>query len=105
MSRINRGNRVYGIQILTVSGIPSGDAKGYHPSTPNWKETPADKAGLTFTSKRYGDVLVVSSVNEFRYIHHCYYLSNITIRLPANIVLVKHARFLNGDKEPDLRKP
>ncbi|MES2459977.1 MAG: hypothetical protein V4671_05280 [Armatimonadota bacterium] len=97
--------RVNDSQTLTVSGRPAGGAKGYHPSTPNWKETPADKAGLTFVSKRYGDVLVVSSANEFRYIHHYYYLSNITIRLPSRVVLVKQARMLSGDKEPDLRKP
>jgi hypothetical protein len=104
-AKVSRVSSVKGSQRLMVSGRPEGDAKGYHPSNPNWKETPADKAGLSFASKRYGDVLVVSSVNEFRYIHHYYYLSNITVRVPANVVLVKQARKLDGNKEPDLRTP
>src|SRR5262245_31058482 len=46
---------------IEVSGIPTGGAAGYHPSDPNWRETPAQSWGLDFVAQRYGDVLVVST--------------------------------------------
>ena len=93
---------------MSISGVPDGGAKGYHPSDPNWKETPANKWGLKFAAKRFGEVLVVSSVGEIWYIHHYYYIRDLTINLPSQITLVKQTRELNGDDgdgKPDLLKP
>lgn len=96
--------RVWSGSTLTILGTPDGGAKGYHPADPNWKETPARKWGLKFAAKRYGNVLVISSVNEIRYIHHYYYIRDLRISLPSHITLVKQMRKLNGEGKPDLQK-
>ena len=42
---------------IKVSGTPAGGAKGYHPSDPNWKETPPTEWGLAFVARRFGATL------------------------------------------------
>ncbi len=92
-------------RVITVSGIPAGDAKGYHPSDLNWRETPAAEWGLDFAAKGFGPVLVISSKNEIRYIHHSYHLETIVISVPNGVKVVKEARKLTGDGAPDLSAP
>jgi hypothetical protein len=90
---------------ITVSGTPSGGAKGYHSSDPNWRETPAASWGLDFVSRRFGSTLVISTSNEIRYIHHRYTLEQIRVQLPAPVRLVRETRKLTGDGAPDLSPP
>src|SRR5690349_3856586 len=61
---------------IEISGVPTGDARGYHPSDPNWRETPAERWGFDFVAQRHGDVLVVSTKSEIGYIHHHYVLDD-----------------------------
>jgi hypothetical protein len=88
---------------IEVSGVPTGGAKGYHSSDPTWRETPAAKWGLDFVSEQRGSVLVISTKNEIRYIHHRYGLASITVRVPPGVIVVKERRQLSGDGKPDLR--
>lgn len=95
---------------ITVSGTPSGGAKGYHSSDPNWRETPASSWGLDFVSRRFGSTLVISTSNEIRYIHHRYIhhrytLEQIHVQLPEPVRLVRETRKLTGDGAPDLSPP
>jgi hypothetical protein len=93
---------------LVISGTPAGDASGYHPPDPKWKETPAHKQGIKFLAKRYGSVLVISTEKEVWYIHHYYYIKDITITLPPNVKLVRQERVLDGDDgdpKADLSRP
>jgi hypothetical protein len=93
---------------LVISGTPAGDAAGYHSPDPKWKETPADKQGMKFVAKRYGNVLVVSTAKEIWYIHHYYYIKDIELTLPPNVKLVRQERVLDGDdRDPkaDLSRP
>jgi hypothetical protein len=39
---------VPGTDVVTVSGVPEGDAKGYHSPNPKWKETPPEQWGAGF---------------------------------------------------------
>jgi hypothetical protein len=87
---------------IEVSGLPTGGAKGYHPSNPNWRETAAAEWGLDFVSERRGPVLVVSTKNEMRYIHHHYHLASVAVRVPPGVEVVKEKRELTGDGKPDL---
>lgn len=90
---------------IQITGLPTGDAQGYHSSDPFWRETPAKNWGLEFVAKRYDDVLVISTKREIEYIHHYYVLDNLSIRVPKGVVVVKEERKLSGDGAPDLRKP
>jgi len=65
--------------LISIRGRPRGGTKGYHPSDPNWKETKPEDWGLKFVSRTFGDVLVVSSLNEIGYIHHQYLIEEIEI--------------------------
>jgi len=67
---------------IEISGVPTGDARGYHPSDPNWRETPAERWGFDFVAERHGDVFVVSTKGEIGYIHHHYVLDGLRIRVP-----------------------
>ena len=82
-----------------------GGAEGYHSSDPNWKETSASKWDMTFVSAKFSDVLVISSKNEIQYIHHGYFLRNISISIPGNVSVVKESREITGDGAPDLSAP
>jgi len=90
---------------IEISGLPTGNARGYHPSDPNWRETPAERWGFDFVAQRYGDVLVVSTKSEIEYIHHHYILDGLRIRVPARIEVIRQQRELSGSGEPDLRAP
>ncbi len=88
---------------VEVSGIPAGGAKGYHSPDPNWRETPAAEWGLDFVSSRRGPLLIVSTKNEMRHIHHQYVFERVTVRVPPGVEVVRQARTLTGDGAPDLR--
>lgn len=90
-------------EMVEVSGLPEGDAKGYHSDDPNWRETPAAEWGLDFVSARHGDLLVISTQNEIQYIHHLYYLKSLALRVPAGIEVVREQRKLTGDGGPNLQ--
>lgn len=87
---------------IEISGIPTGGAKGYHSPDPKWRETPAAERGLDFVSVQRGPVLVVSTKNEMRYIHHHYAFASLAVRVPPGVVVVKEPRTLTGDGAPDL---
>ncbi len=91
--------------LVTVSGEPSGGARGYHPADSNWKETPANAWGFDFVSERFGSTLVVSSKNELQYIHHGYLLENLRLVVPPGVRTVLTARKLSGEGAPDLSPP
>jgi hypothetical protein len=91
---------------VSVFGIPSGGARGYHSSDPNWRETPASERGLDFVSRRFGSTLVISTKNEISYLHHRYTLEQIDVILPSPCVkLVREVRRLTGNPAPDLSPP
>jgi len=90
---------------ILVSGTPRGGAAGYHSTDPNWKETSASAWGLSFVSQRYGPVLVISSKNEMQYIHHRYSLTDITLQVPAGVLVVTERREPSGDGTPNLAAP
>ena len=87
---------------IEVSGIPSGGAAGYHSADPNWRETSAAEWGLDFVSARRGPILIISTKNEMRYIHHHYAFASVAVRVPPGIEVVKEPRTLTGDGAPDL---
>jgi hypothetical protein len=88
--------------VIEVSGVPVGGAKGYHPSDPNWQETPAAEWGLDFVSAKHSATLVISTTQEIHYIHHTYFLQSLTLRVPPGVEVVREARELTGDGEPHL---
>ena len=90
---------------VEVSGLPLGGAKGYHSPDPNWRETPASEWGLDFVTARFGEVLVISTKNEMRQMHHHYALSSLTLRVPTRVKVVRETRQLTGDARPDLKDP
>lgn len=91
--------------MIEVSGTPSGGAKGYHPTDPFWRETPAQAWGLDFVAKQQGHVLIMSTVNEIQYIHHHYSLKDLRIRVPPDVQVLLQKRTLTGDGERDLSPP
>ena len=90
---------------IEVSGLPMGGAKGYHAPDPNWRETPASEWGLDFATAKFGEVLVISTTNEMRYIHHHYAFSSLVLRAPPNVKVMRESRRLTGDGKPDLQAP
>ena len=88
---------------IEISGIPIGGAAGYHSPDPRWRETPAAEWGLDFVSVQRGSVLVVSTKNEMRYIHHHYAFASVAVRVPPGVEVVKEQRALTGDGAADLR--
>jgi hypothetical protein len=96
---------VPGRRAITVSGVPAGDAKGYHPADPNWRETPASQWGFDFQAKAFGPTLVISSSAEIRYIHHYYHLESIRNAVPPGVKVVKENRTLTGEGTADLSRP
>jgi len=90
---------------VTVSGVPSGGAKGYHSSDPNWKETPAAEWGLDFVAEKFGNILVISTKNEIAYVHHHYSIHDIVVEIPSRIELVREERKLTGNGAPNLERP
>ena len=83
---------------IAVSGRPEGGAKGYHPSDPTWRETPAREMGMHFEARRYGKVLVISSAGEISYIHHNYFLDRIQIFTPPGIKVRLETRKMDGTR-------
>ena len=96
---------VPGAEVVEVSGVLAGGAKGYHSPDPSWRETPAAEWGLDFVSARHGEVLVISTKNEIHYIHHAYFLQSVVLRVPAGVEVVRQRRELTGEGAPDLREP
>jgi hypothetical protein len=94
-----------GVSQVEISASPNGGAKGYHPADPSWKETPASEWGLGFVSERFGATLVISSKSKIQYIHHRYVLENIELMVPAGVTVVREARTLSGDGNPNLSAP
>ena len=90
---------------IEVSGKARGGAGGYHSPDPAWKETPAAQWGLDFVGKRHQNVLVISSRNEIRYIHHGYSLDSLEISVPAGVKVVSVPRQLSENGEADLSPP
>jgi hypothetical protein len=91
-----------GAEAVTVSGIPEGDAVGYHPPQPGWKQTPPEEWGLDFAARLYGGTLVVSTVNEIEFIHHYYHLCDIEIGVPETVKVIRQKRKLSGSRQSDL---
>jgi hypothetical protein len=92
---------------IAVSARPAGGAKGYHPSDPAWRETPAHEMSMHFKARRYGNVLVISSAGEISYIHHNYFLDRIQIFSPPGIKVRLETRLMDGNQgggNPDLRR-
>ena len=96
---------VPGRAVITVTGRPAGDARGYHPADPDWRETPAAQWGLDFAARSYGPTLVISSASEIRYIHHDYHIEDIEIEVPPGIAVIREKRELTGEPPPDLSEP
>ena len=90
---------------IRISGKPAGGAEDYQSPDPSWKETPASEWGLDFKSQRFGDVLVISTVNEIVYIHHHYTIEDLELTVPAKVTVKLETRALNGDGDPDLSQP
>ncbi len=90
---------------VTVAGIPSGVAGGYHPANPNWRETSASRWGLDFVSRCFGTTLVISTKNEIGHIHHQYTLEQVRVQLPNSVRIVRQTRKLTVDGAPDLSPP
>lgn len=90
---------------VSLTGIPSGGAVGYHSEDPKWRETPAAQWGLDFVSRRFGSTLVISTRNEIGYIHHQYTLEQIRVQLPKSLHIVRQPRKLTGDGAEDLSPP
>jgi hypothetical protein len=88
---------------VEISGMPAGGAKGYHSPDPKWRETPAAEWGLDFVSSQRGSLLIVSTKNEMRHLHHQYVFERVTVRVPPGVDVVKEPRTLTGDGAPDLR--
>ena len=93
------------IKMLEVSGLPIGGAPGYHSPDPKWRETPASEWGLDFVTAQFGKVLVISTKNEIRYIHHGYTLTDLSVRVPAGVEVIREPRQLTGEGKPDLSEP
>ncbi|MGZ5475778.1 MAG: hypothetical protein ACXW29_04975 [Thermoanaerobaculia bacterium] len=89
---------------IVVSGRPHGGAPGYHPSG-EWRETPANEWGLDFRAKLYGNTLVISTFNEIQYIHHSYYIDELSIAVPDGVQVILEPRQPTGEGAPDLREP
>jgi hypothetical protein len=87
---------------IEVSGIPAGGAAGYHSPDPKWRETSAAEWGLDLVPVQRGPILVVSTKNEMRYIHHHYAFASLAVRVPPGVEVVKEPRTLTGDGAPDL---
>jgi hypothetical protein len=94
--------RVAGLTTIDMAGTPTGGAPGYHPSDPKWRETPAAEWGLDFVSERHGGVLIVSTRNEVRYLHHHYAFEALTVRVPIGVGVVTERRELTDKGAPDL---
>ena len=90
---------------VEISGLPAGGARGYHPPKRGWRETPAGRWGLDFVARRYGNVLVISSKNEIRYIHHHYALEELRLRVPPGVEVLRQPRQLSESGDPDLSPP
>jgi hypothetical protein len=93
------------IKAVEVSGVPTGGAQGYHSPDPSWRETPAAQWGLDFVSTRYGELMVISTLNEISYLHHFYSLESVALRFPNGIEVVREPRKLTGDGAPNLEEP
>lgn len=100
-----RIKKVNGPSDLWVRAQPAGGVSGYHSPDPDWRETPAAEYGMDFVEKRFGDVLVISSLNEIQHIHHHYYLKKIVVTVPKNITVVREKRVLSGHGAADLSAP
>jgi hypothetical protein len=96
---------VPGADVVTVSGVPEGDATGYHSPNPKWKETPPEQWGLDFKSQLFGRSLVISTDHEIFYVHHYYHLCDLELVVPDSIKIVKQRRELSGNHQPDLSTP
>ncbi len=90
---------------VEVSGIPTGGAQGYHSPDPKWRETPPERWPFSFVVQRFGPVLVVSTKGEISYIHHHYVMSDLRLRVPSGVEVVRQQRQLSGSGEADLRAP
>ncbi len=90
---------------IVVVGTPTGGAKGYHSPDPDWRETPPEKWGFAFVAQRFGSVLVISTQKEMSYIHHHYVLTDLSVRVPSGVEVIREQRKLSNDLEPDLRAP
>lgn len=96
---------VPGARVVTVSGVPTGGAAGYHPADPNWRETPAAQWGQDFQARLFGTTLVISSIAEIQFIHHVYHLEGLRITVPEGVRVVRENRELTGEHAPDLAPP
>ena len=90
---------------IEISGKAHGGAPGYHSPDPSWRETPAAKWGLDFVAKQYENVLVISTKNEIRYIHHSYYFDSLVLSVPADVKVVPVTREPAESGAPDLSPP
>jgi hypothetical protein len=90
---------------ITVSGLGAGGAKGFHSSDRNWKETPPKEWGLDFVARQFGDVLVISTFNEIRFMHHAYRLRELELSVPMGVEVKLQKRELSGDGKADLSRP
>lgn len=90
---------------IEISGLPTGGARGYHPSDPNWRETPAESWGFDFVAQRHGNVLAISTKSEIDYIHHHYVTTELRVLVSAGVEVIRQPREHSGSGEPDLSEP
>ena len=93
------------VDTVEVSGIPIGDAQGYHSPDLKWRETPPERWPFSFVVQRFGPVLVISTKGEIGYIHHQYIMSDVRLRVPSGVEVVREQRQLSGSGEADLKAP
>jgi hypothetical protein len=93
------------VDTVEVFGIPTGGAQGYHSPDPKWRETPPERWPFSFVVQRFGAVLVVSTKGEINYIHHHYVMSDVRLRVPPDVEVVREQRQLTGSGEADLKAP
>lgn len=89
---------------IQVSGTAEGGTKGYHPGGDGQREVPPGKWGFDFVSRRYGEVLVISTKNEVSDIHHRYIIKDLEIAVPEGVDVQLITRELSGNGAPDLER-
>lgn len=89
---------------IRVSGTARGGSKGHH-GDDGFREVPPAKWGLTFESRRFGDLLVISTKNEVSHIHHRYTLEDLEISVPEGVPVELITRELTANGAADLTGP
>jgi hypothetical protein len=86
---------------VRVSGTAQGGAKS-DASEPGFREIPAARWGLDFASRRYGELLVISTSKEVSDIQHRYTVEDLVIAVPEGVEVELVSRALTASGTPDL---